>query len=119
MSSGTALLVRLGDCEENNDGANPGEECEEPEDPTPVHASNGHEPRDQGGNLPSTRSGRNALKTKCFWQLTVGPAHGAIAKNDRALPRSSGAHRSPRRALQWSFQPKVQAENDRHLPGVG
>ena len=40
------------------------------------------------------------LNNGCFQRLTVGPANGPRAKNDKAFPRTAGSHKSPSRALQ-------------------
>ena len=109
---GVYLLVGLWNGKEHEDGTRSGEDCEEPKDPTPGHTGNSHKPSDHGRNLPNTKSEGYMLNNGCFRRLTVGPANGPRAKNDKAFPRTVGSHKSPSRALQQSCKLGARDEKD-------
>ena len=52
------------------------------------------------------------LNNGCFRRLTVGPANGPRAKNDKAFPRTAGSHKSPSRALQQSCKLGAKDKKD-------
>lgn len=114
------LLVGLWYGDNHNDGTCPGEEREEAKYPTPMYTSNSHIPSNQGRNLSNTVSEGCTLNGERSLRLTVGPATGPMAKNDRAFPRVSGAHKSLAMALKRPMSVEYQRRTTKRThPGNG